>query len=214
MAGLPKNFDAISNVLANYNFVDIASGTGYINFYSGKTVDLNLLSNYSYYSDTVKTTVTFAAGVHTDTLRIDNDFDVLINRPLDIKGIGIVNIPISPSTAGSNTVGAYAIATLRKWNGVTETDIVTNTSITISAHAGGATTAYGMLAVDLNIPLTHFKIGEYLRLTIAIYSNNDSGAVGGGVAFAHDPKSRTVDWDTTGAVPSQLIFQCPVRLNL
>lgn len=208
MAGLPTNFQAISSVLANYNFVDIASGTGYINFYAGKTVDLKILSNNTYYSDDVYSENSTNSG--TFSAIIDNDFDVLLNRPLDIKGVGIVNVPALITTSGGGVAGEFYIrATLRKWDGATETDIVTNDSDTFTDYD-----VYHMTAIDLTAPLTHFKIGETLRLTVAVWAKRSGGVGVTTVRCAHDPANRSASWDTTGAVPSQLIFQCPVRLNL
>jgi hypothetical protein len=194
LAGIPQNFQAFSNVLANYNFVDIASGTGYINFYAGITVDKNLLSNFSFYSDYL-----------WSYLPVDYDFDTVMNRPLDVKGLGIVNVPCFVDDGDTGTV----TVTLRKVSDGVETDIVTNNSST--ANGGGVHPGkYFMLAIDLDVPLTHFKIGDTLRLTIL---GNASIS-----RIAFDPKNRTSDgtlsWDSTGAVPSQLSFQCPVRLNL
>lgn len=215
MVGVPTNFQAISNVLPTYNYVDIVSGTGYINFYGGKTIDKNLLSNFTYYSDSVLSGASVPAGVDAGgTLRLDEDLDVLLNRPMTLRGLSIVNLPVSVYCAGSNTIGVYAIVFVRKWDGVTETDIATNQSRTYSASFGGAGTGYSMLSIDLDIPLTTFKIGEYLRFTVRLYSTNSSGALGGTVYYAHDPKSRTTGWDTSGAVPSQLSIQIPTRLNL
>lgn len=210
MAGIPQNFQAISNVLPTYNFVDIIAGTGYINFYAGDTVDLKPLSNFTYYSDAgLDSAVT--PGNYTDQLIFDHDYDVLLNRPMDIKGLGIVNIPVGVNPAAAATMYIYAIVKIRKWDGASETEIATNTSRSFSKSTTGL--GFSMLGVDVTIPLTHFKIGEYLRLTIMIYgtSTNLAGAT---FAYAHDPKSRTSIWDSTGAVPSQLLFQCPVRLNL
>ena len=213
MAGVPINFQALSNVLPTYNFVDIAAGTGYINFYAGDTVDLKILSNFTYYSDAFVSTsagVTFSA----DNLMFDHDYDTLLNRPMDIRGLGIVNIPVGVSSlSGSSFSTVYAIVYVRKWDGVTETDIANNTS---STYRAAGTISYDTLSVDLNIPLTHFKVGEYLRLTIRLYctADGDNPGVNRYVYYAHDPKGRTTGWDTSGAVPSTLMFQCPVRLNL
>jgi hypothetical protein len=203
MAGIPQNFQSISPVIANYNFVDIASGTGYVEFFGGNTVDLNILSNFDYFSDRIVTT--FAVGDVAFTKAIDVDYDTLLNRPLDVKGLGIVNIGVFGL---SNQVQLYVIAILRKWTGAVETDIVSNQSRTFAS--GGS--EYTMLSIDLNAPLTHFKVGEYLRLTIEIWEKTTGAASSG--TYAHDPKNRTTGWDASGAVPSQLLFQCPVRLNL
>jgi hypothetical protein len=199
MAGIPQNFQAISNVLPTYNFTDIVAGTGYVLLYAGKTVDLTLLSNYTYYSNSILTSGSFT-GDGAMHLSFSVDFDLLLNRPLNIAGTGIVNIPFNADTNASG----YVVATLRKWDGATETDIVSNTSSTVAA--------YNMTSTDLIIPLTHFKIGETLRLTVDVYGA--SVLAGKLVKIAHDPMNRTTGWDTTGAVPSKLTLQLPVRLNL
>lgn len=211
MAGLPPNFQSISAVLPTYQFIDIISGTGYITFYAGKTVDLNLLSNFTYYSDTF--VLSAAAPDLAYTKVIDVDFDVLLNRPIDLQGNAIVNVPVAIYRTGVGTVYFKIIAKIRKWDGVTETDIISNES---SANSNaGVPTLYYMKAVDLVVPLTHFKKGEYLRLTIEGWGYRDPVGTGDPTVYiAYDPKGRTTGWDTTGAVPSTLIFQCPVRLNL
>jgi hypothetical protein len=206
MAGVPTSFQAISGVLANYNFVDIAAGTGYINFYAGTTVDKYLLSNFTFYSNTYVNTVSLTGA---DAKLLDLDFDTVLNRPLDIKGLGIVNIPVYRAGIGGGfTSHIYCVVTLRKWNGA-ETDIIANTSTDVT---GTVDPEYKMLAVDLDIPLTHFKIGETVRLTIAVWGGSSGGGQPG--AIAYDPMNRSALWDTTGACPSKLILQLPVRLNL
>lgn len=208
MAGIPQNFQSLSNVLPTYNFIDIASGTGYVVLYAGKTVDLNLLSNNSFYSDPDTTSASGGTGGYAKI--IDLDFDVLLNRPLNMAGISVLNVPIKLSSV-TTTSHAYIVARVRKWDGVTETEIVDNQSSTLDV--AGAATTYYMFGIDLNIPLTHFKVGQYLRLTIEVWTNRD-GAGSTSLTLAHDPKGRTTNFDTTGAVPSSLIFQLPVRLNL
>jgi hypothetical protein len=213
MAGVPANFQALSNVIANYDYVDIASGTGFITLYAGTTVDLKLLSNNSYYSNTIYETATGNAAAAT--LVLDHDFDILLNRPLDLRGTGIVNIPVAVFDQGINShAHVYATVILRKWDGVTETDIVTNVGTDYEIISAAGTWHFYMSAIDLVIPLTHFKQGETLRLTVNLYAYTTGASDGYSVRYAHDPQSRSSDWDTTGAVPSKLVLQCPVRLNL
>lgn len=207
MAGKPKNFQVISNVLPTYNFVDIASATGYINFYAGNTVDKYLLSNFTYYSDDVSTINAVATGT-VYTLAHDLDFDIVLNRPMDIRGTAIVNVPIRVYNSSYNC-GGYVNVKVRKWDGVTETDIVSNDS-SETLYLNG----YYMLAVDLTIPLTHFKLGETLRLTVLGYIKCTNAGAAASMEIGNDPKSRSAGFDTSGAVPSNLMFQCPVRLNL
>lgn len=203
MAGIPQNFQAISNVLANYDFVDIASGTGYITFYVGRTTDLYLLSNITYYSNSMTESGSTSSGTYV--LLFDHDYDVVLNRPLDIKGKGIINLPML-FTSGANFTSYFTLK-LRKWDGVTETDICSNDSDTWTGII-----TYVMGCIDLDIPLTHFKIGETLRLTVEGYGKSTAGT--NTLKYAHDPMARTAGWDGTGTVSSKFTFQCPVRLNL
>ena len=182
MAGLPQNFQAISNVLANYNFVDIASGTGYINFYAGNTSDLKLLTNNKFYSNAIYEIATGASLNYV--LVLDHDFDVLLNRPLDLKGFVIVNIPLVLYSQGvAARVDLYATVILRKWDGANETDIVSNDSIEYEIINVARAPFYYMSAIDLNIPLTHFKKGETLRLRINIYNKTEKNLHDGGYRY-------------------------------
>jgi hypothetical protein len=210
MAGIPQNFQSVSNVLPTYSFVDIASGTGYVTFYAGATVDLKLLSNFTYYSDTF----VYSGNTNSTTYvsLLDHDYDTVLNRPLVLYGKGIVNIPYAYKRGAAGTCVTYAKVTLRKYDGVTETDICTNDSREVTYTSG--TLQYDILSVDLNIPLTTIKKGETLRLTIEVFAHSNNIADTAYAYYASDPKGRTTGWDTTGAVPSVLTFQCPVRLNL
>jgi len=53
-------------------------------------------------------------------------------------------------------------------------------------------------------------------LTIEGWAQADTPAAGVAptISIGCDPANRTTGWDTTGAVPSSLIFNVPVRLNL
>jgi hypothetical protein len=130
---------------------------------------------------------------------------------LDLNGLAILNVPIFVVAAGVlNSNNAYVIAKIRKWDGATETEICNNQSNTSTA---GASDVYKMTAIDLTVPITHFKKGEYLRLTIELWGMT-TDANTHAVSFASDPMNRTAGWDGTAVVPSRLMFQCPVRLNL
>ena len=157
MAGIPQNFQAISNVLPTYDFVDIVAGTGIIEFYAGNTVDLNLLSNRAFYSDNIYTSSAGFSDVAA-TKRLDIDFDVLLNRPLVLKGKTVVNVPlaITQDSGTGDVCTVYCIVKVRKWTGSVETDLATNqsSSNTATATAGVVATTYFMKAVDVDIPLT------------------------------------------------------------
>ena len=210
MAGVPTNFQALSNVLANYNFVDIVAGTGYVTFYAGYTTPSGTnLSNFQYYSNAVYTSGGMTGTNFVNVL--DVDFDTPLNRPLDVKGTAIVNIGVKAHSGAGVSCDYYFILYFRKWDGVTETDIANSTSATYNL----ATDTFATRAINITIPLTHFKIGETLRLTVMAYAKATVGAGSDETLYiGTDPMGRTTGWDTTGAVSSKLTLQCPVRLNL
>jgi hypothetical protein len=210
----PQVNNSKESALANYNYTDIAAGTGLVSFYAGNTVDLKMLSNQPFYSDEMYFDSVFNDGTKY-VKYLDLDFDVTINRPLQIGGLCVINIPGSRSgggTGGDGNTSMRADVRVRKWDGTTETDLAV-ASGSILTGAEGGTFTYKMFAIDLNIPDTQFKAGEVLRLTV------EGWAIGGGspnphIRIGNDPMNRTAGWDTTGAVPSRLVFQVPQRIDL
>ena len=203
---MDRPFTTVSQVLANYSFIELVSGTGYIVMYAGKTIDKNVLSNYTYYSIPNSTGGTTTQTGTYATLA-DVDFDVLVNKTLILEGMGIVNVATKILLA-SSAGHCLARVTLRKWDGSTETDIVTNDSVT---NGTINTTTYKMTAVDLVIPETIFVRGETLRLNITLLGKQNS-AGSQTSSFGHDPKDLGTGWSET--VPSTLTFQMPVKNEL
>lgn len=196
-------------VIASYNYTDLASGTGYITYYAGKLIDRNILSSNTFYSFPPTTTIDMAGTGNTK--RIDYDFDVLFNTPQTIKGLGIVNVPIAVNPAAASASNGYVIAKLRKWDGATETEIVSNTSSTLSSTGSGY--VYRMTSIDLDIPQTLIKKGEYLRLTIEVWGAG--GANPSYVRLGHDPMNitdATYPWGSSG-IPPTITVQIPFRIN-
>lgn len=205
---VPLIYRSGTGALINYNAFEINSGTGIIPFYAGITVDDDILSTIKFYSNTTyQAALTGEPGSYTKIF--ERDFDVLINNPLTIRGLGIVNIPLGYQNGGAASGNVYAVAVVRSWDGATETDIVTNQSSTISRAGSGLIEQ--MLAVDLNIPKTTFKKGEYMRLTIEVWSQGGSNPSVAILGF--DPMARGITY-FTGSVPSILTFQVPVELEL
>jgi hypothetical protein len=208
-------FPQISNLkesaISSYNEVDIAAGTGLTNFYAGDVASGSILSNQAFYADTVVAGFYSATPGGSYAKVLDLDFDVLINKPLTIGGKVVINVPIyNTNVGGGGGQYLYVIAKVRKWNGTTETEIASNQSRTSISGAGGAS-VYDMFAIDLDIPETEYKWGEYLRLTTEAWA---LCTVASTVSIAADPMNRTTGWDATGAVPSRLVFQVPRRIDL
>lgn len=211
-----KEFIKGSNASANYDWTDIASGIGYETFYAAITADSNILSPNIFYSDYVSTKSS-VINLATYMKVIDADFDVQFIIPRTIKGRTIINVPMAVVGTAATQYTAKITAKVRKWDGTTETEIAENDSHEFTEVAA-AESKKTMLAIDVNIPITHFKSGEYLRLTIEAWGKSASTA-DGYIYIGHDPKSRatqaeyavTFDWGTD---PSSLIFNVPFRIEI
>lgn len=198
---LPINIPIPSeSVLANYDSIEVLSGVGYVSYYAGKTNNGNVLSTIKFYAFPRNTEGKNATPV-------DLDFDVLVNRPLTIKGKAIFNFAYYVSTTGAGCSGYFTVR-IRKWDGVTETEIANANSPTISS------TTYSMGAVSMDVPQTNFKIGEYLRISVI----SSVTAAGGNevIGVYHDPNSLTTATETGSAasIPTTFHAQIPIKVNL
>jgi len=230
MAGVPVNF-AIpgESAVASYSWTDIASGLGYVTFYGFKSVDDTtghyILSKNPSYSDEVATLGT-SVDSRTYTEVLDLDFDTSeFKLPQTIEGAGYVQIALSTNGADTKTINYYAIAKLRKWDGVTETEISSGQSREMELIQ---TTNYGWDGensnIYLDIPKTVFKKGEILRLSIFVYSK--STQFNAQQALAHSPNNQedaTKGADPKGPVNltgfdnynySKLKIDLPFKINL
>ena len=210
---LAQPFTTASPSIATYSFEDIISGTGIILLYAGNvnnsgTTDYKL-SNFQYYSHSSAIS-TGELGLISSTKVLDLDFDVLVNKTLRFKGEAIINIPISAYAAGADgVVSAFVIAKLRHYDGTTETDVASVTLEGIEDFGTDNTTTYKLSTGSMTVPLTTFREGDTIRLTIELWCEA-SGNSTCKANVVNDPKGRTV-----GTLDSsQLTIQLPTRLDL
>lgn len=204
---LPTNFPAPQEAaLASYNYTDVAEGTGLIVYYGwahedsvGKkyalTTDSGLKSRYQEQSVTLSNGSAFVK-------EFDLDFDLpSLNIPRTLRGTALFNAPILIAASGES---AYIIAKVRKYDGTTETDLVTAQSGTFLADAGTANTTI-ILAWTGVIPKTNFKRGETIRVTLEYYGKGTNT-----FAIGHDPANR----DGTNITGCLLKINLPFKIDL
>lgn len=194
MAQVPQTFSQLPpSAIASYDYTDIAENTGIVKFYlyssetsAGTTYHL---STNDVYSDDINRQFATAS---------DEDFDLSqFSLPKTIKGTGIANIAYRIDGASGS---AYIICRVRKWDGSSETTLVSVQSPTIAIGN------QGVWNFPLVIPQTHFKKGDILRFTIEGYQN------GAGVAeIGIDPKNREV---SGGQTITQSSIYIPFRLDI
>lgn len=219
--------------LVNYDFFDIAAGTGVITFYLGQTsyngASSAILSNQTFYSDKVATVFQTAASPVSSQLSgsiwtkfQDLDFDVALNKPLNFKGTAIVNIPFGMYEGDDTQPFHYINARIRKWDGTTETEIAQASGSVYNKSTGGASTyGYGLSAIKIPMSSTyHFKKGETLRLTLEQYGKKgaiDNAHVTVYYMLGHDPKNRATsptEVYTFGTEPTIATLQIPIKLDI
>lgn len=199
--------------LINYDYFDIADGIGYVVYYGliGDNQEPMLATTSSIYSEEICSVNHLAIQV-TFTKGFDKDFDLKFNRPKNIKGVIIVNVPIgiaADNTGGTHTYEYYAKVLVYHYDGSTETLIGTGQSLTVvidAAHtldyAGGAfNSIIAACKIDVN-SIVHFKKGEILRFTIEAWFKATTGVATEYTIVGHDPQNREFKLGNVGGSPA------------
>ena len=153
---IAQNFLKIGDpAIATYDWIDLATGVGYQIFYLGATaVSVNtgkyvLTTNPFYSSYDFRASVTPGVTNTTawDTIH-DLDFDLLLSKQLTVGGEATATIATRMlKTGGTSARPTRVTVTFRKWDGSTETDIVSTISEKMES-----TDATGWLSVTMTIP--------------------------------------------------------------
>lgn len=140
----------------------------------------------------------------------DIDFDLSINRPITLQGLGSVSFPLA--FTGNAAFDETFTVTLRKLSGTTETNLATD-NVNLTGNAG-VSYLLRRRTFYLSIPLTTFKKGDTLRVTFS----SDTIDAGTEATLGTDPKNRSdfgniagiaVDWSLIG---SESFILLPVRI--
>ena len=188
--------------IASYDFVDIVTGTGYIELYGG---DIDASGTADYILSTTPFYSNIGVAQTISTTNLDLDFDVQFGRTLTLEGNAIVNVPFRIQTAGSTTLGATIY--IRKYSGSTETDLVNSN---LQHTQNYATNQPWCLAGTMAIPRTTFKKGDIFRVSLVV-----SGVSGKTIDWLFDPMNRaTINGSAYGVETSRLKINIPVKIEL
>jgi len=204
---LPKKYaPPLTPVIATYNYVDVAEGTGITTFNACTTnvagTEKYFITTAEPYSNTIETNLgALGAGVTAD-----KDFDTgELNLPIIVKGTATVNVTSALIDGGSY----FLYAKLRKWDGTSETEIAQGSGSILATDGNLRRT---ILLKISDIPPTLITIGEQIRLTVGA-----QGVTAGGTAWiAHDPQNRdgtTFVPSTTPAITNKLIANIPFQIK-
>ena len=200
------------SAVASYSYADVASGTGFITYYLFNTED-DSAKDYHLASNTIRsndTNVTNTTTSGTFVEVINEDFDILFNKPQSIRGVATMVLATGSNNGGSGTATHYAVATLYHYDGSTETQIGTVQSPAIANSTAGVSAPFTM---ELNIAnRVLFSIGDTLRLTVQIYGKATSGT--DTFSFYHSPLDLAATIGGTALDTTQSLINIPFVIEL
>ena len=215
---IPKVYSAGGErTLANYDYTDLAEGTGVVQFYgvdmatsSGTTYRLTTETIFSRNKDT-------EGDIPDGTTKVfDQDFDLTpFNMPKVVRGTAIVNIPIAVYVNSTNGAYPYCIITIQKVSNGVETNI----SSAIQSDGGSGVwdtltsgnTTGKIFCMPIPLTQTIFKKGGILRVNVQIWAQKNGGAPR--FLFGHDPQNRTYGVNS-GDTSSVFSIYIPFRIDL
>lgn len=229
--GIPKIFRRTSPLNVNFDWTDFASGAGYVLYYAGDVKLYNSVTGdiqYNILADRIFKShygacFTFGTSDVCDGVYrkvIDIDFDILMNMPQTLKGRALIDFTARVLAVGAGNGFGCAIFRLRKWDGTTETEIAATYTYAGTLQGQGGVTGqyYKTDTTFIDVPTTHIKKGEYIRLTVEGWVNHEAGGTRTDMWIVHDPKGRTTSaavgltWDAL--YPTELEISLPFKINL
>jgi len=182
--------------LANFDWFDLATGTGYKTFYGMDLIEGSNSLAYVFSTQTLYSSVGFKS--FSNALGEIN-FDLTFEVPLTVEGNVLLNIAVGSEQAWTQTL-TFILYHVDTDNTETQLDSTTD-SVTVNNN-------HAMLAIKFEVPVRRFKAGEKLRLSL------NSPAVGAGKAiyWLFDPKNRSTLSPVPDFINSQLILNLPIKI--
>jgi len=183
---------------ANYDYFDIAEGSGVKNFYactaiaSGAQVASSAIVHYlttdaTDYSAHIADKVKPATGGAL-SIRRDRDFDLIFNLPKLIYGKARCSLSQGVDS-GSGTTGVFCKIFLYHVREGTETLMSSAVTEQTSKGGVGQTSTTKNVGLDLTSHRWHFKKGDILRLNVQIWGYGNP-ATPDTIGIGIDPKDR------------------------
>lgn len=201
--GIPRKYYKGSDIAATYDYIDLATGTGYKNYYpaGGKdsTGNIYFLTSALLDSDLANFGANFTSG--TTTL----NFDMTFGAPAIINNAdALVNF----RTQMSGTSSGYVVFTIYHVRGSTVTSIGSTQSPTYSTSGA---TEYARRLLKISLTKKYFQAGDILRFTMAITR------LTGGIDLEWDPAGRQVLTETGGtsaSITSNITVTLPFKIDI
>ena len=202
---LKKKFQSKESAIAAYDYTDIASGEGVVQFMGMKVA--TGAATYDYI-------MTTNAGAYSSTYGwsaldgFNEDFDVTFNKPQTIKGDLYLNVPLALYVTGG-TITALIDSTIIHYDGTTETTIGAKTLSPNEIIDTADTWLNPVISLKFGIANTHFKIGDTLRVNL---SGSHSGGTAPQGRIGYSPVGNQAS--TTFVTTQRLNVFVPFRIDI
>jgi len=210
---IERIFPSRRRLLANFDWTDIANGTGYETYYGLKADDGEyIMSPRILSSEEIGTGIASQSVATTATKYFDFDFDILFNLPRNVKGKAYATIPMGmgADVASSLDFEYYVIVKAVHYDGSTETVLATGQSITTVETLNTGSTKFSARTHQVVMDVTaskHFKKGDILRFTVeGWFKTTEVAARDADLIIGHDPKGRNID-SSAPAEPSTIAIK-------
>lgn len=188
------------DIVASYNYFDIAEGVGYVVYYGSRGASgAFIISPQQLYSQEIASYLSAESVPTTYTKKFDYDFDLVFNRPQNIKGDLLSTIPIgmSADVVGDRDFKYYARVIVNRVRDGVETEIgsgdSTETTV-INISKTGTSSEYNSVTANIKSNIAnveHFRKGDTLRLTVeGWYKTTEVSATDANLIIGHDPQNR------------------------
>lgn len=187
-----------SAVIASFNFTDLAEGVGIVEYFGFTVIDSvgetqNMGSQEVFSGEIEKIGVLSTAPGPDKSLDVDFDLSPF-NASRAIRGNLFCEFTLAHKGSASNPRNAFAIIKVRKVliDGTTEEEIASTQTETVALDLNITSGApRNLFLAKIELPLTKFKIGEKLRITIEGWSDVATGD--NQLVIGTDPKNRDAD---------------------
>lgn len=217
---ISEKYTIPTNVIASYNYTDIADNTGYVIYYGASTNNSQFgvqyeLTNASTYSWKVQLSGSTASA---SIVRVINKpFDVTFNKSAIVKGKLRLQVPFTLN-GGTNTI-YYLSGSFSKVSDGVETAISSIRTEDRGSSSASGETAGIISNMSMNISgAQYFKSGDTLRINLEGYAKTDSGTAN--FYILADPQGRNgpditiSDTASTTTVPTtKLAVHVPFVIN-
>ncbi len=207
--------------IASYDFDDMIRGVSYLIYY-GSCYRLAQTGTGTYHSlenpmyPTISNTSYSDSGDHVGYVSLDDlDFNSAeFNSPLKIGGLFRVQLTMGSKRNNPRSITFRVRAVFKKISGATESTIGTTEYAYTTKFGDDADVQVKLLEVEL--PLTNFKIGDYFQITLERQVYSPNYAYNPVCIVWHDPLDTDAGttWHNKTIPTTQLIFHVPFKIDL